>query len=495
MDILRLQEMANTMPTPALMEAVNNPNSPVPAYLALTVLNERKKATLGNNAQKAQAQLAGQQPTVAQEVTQGVAGLPTGGAIPQQYAAGGIVTFSKGGSGDEGEYQFPYPPRDPRNALQLMQNWAQGVPQRLNNWAQRVQMGITLDNPYSNEGRNYALPPAIAEQAARGVFHDPRIDQPDAIRSPAPAASGVAQLPQKQGAGAGVAALRAQSAPTASGYPDFVDPRTGATPRVTEEQRDAMVAAQYEKMKALYGPDAADAYLKQIQAEREAMKGRYKDNANEAWLRAGLGMLAGRSKWGAVNIGEGGQQGLNAYQQGRAAIDRDMRDLRREEMQAAAAAQARQDQIKGASIGAADRQADRGDRQRAEDIAVAGQQLAHKVGAAEFVLQQRKLDIEMTKARAEMARAVQAGELTKQDAAARLYQSAQVDALKIIKADIAAAEKNMTGRKSPYAAMTEEEQYAASQIMAKRWIENNQPLATIVDRGQAPATRKWPGQQ
>jgi len=409
MDILQLQEMANSMPTPALLEAVNSPNSPVPAFLALTVLNERKNMQAGANAQQAQQQLAQQPPTVAQGVTQGVAGLPTGTTIPQQgYAQGGIVAFDRGGmipyspgalrppmySQDEPVVPGPDHGRSILTKLPEMWEW-------LNKFTQRANVDYNYVNQgYGNEGQHGL--PALTRPTHPGMNQADYSNEPSHLRSTStsypigPARpSGVPSTAVGGGIGGG---MRQQS-----GYPDFVDPRTGAAPRMTEEQRDAEVMRQYERIKAMYGEDVAQQFITEIKAERGKLDQRYTDNKNEAWLRAGLGMLAGRSKWGAVNIGEGGQQGLNAYQAGRAAIDRDGRDLRREEMAARMGMQQRQDVLRGQAQTQADRAADRTDRTRAEDIAVNTSMMEHKVKAAQFGLDSRKVDAMFAEVSARLA--------------------------------------------------------------------------------------------
>jgi outer membrane protein TolC len=62
------------------------------------------------------------------------------------------------------------------------------------------------------------------------------------------------------------------------------------------------------------------------------MDKKYDANQNEALIRAGLAMMGGRSKHAAINIGEGGIAGLNAYQAGKRDIDNQAAALRREEM-------------------------------------------------------------------------------------------------------------------------------------------------------------------
>jgi hypothetical protein len=53
--------------------------------------------------------------------------------------------------------------------------------------------------------------------------------------------------------------------------------------------------------------------MKDIQAEREALKGNKQDNVNQALLAAGLGMMAGTSPYAFANIGAGGMKGAEQY--------------------------------------------------------------------------------------------------------------------------------------------------------------------------------------
>jgi hypothetical protein len=53
--------------------------------------------------------------------------------------------------------------------------------------------------------------------------------------------------------------------------------------------------------------------MKDIQSEREALKGNKQDNVNQALLAAGLGMMAGTSPYAFANIGAGGMKGAEQY--------------------------------------------------------------------------------------------------------------------------------------------------------------------------------------
>lgn len=62
-----------------------------------------------------------------------------------------------------------------------------------------------------------------------------------------------------------------------------------------------------------YGMDY-NAYWKQLAAERAALKEEHANDANIALMQAGLGMLSGSSPYALQNIGQGGMQGIAAYQ-------------------------------------------------------------------------------------------------------------------------------------------------------------------------------------
>ena len=53
--------------------------------------------------------------------------------------------------------------------------------------------------------------------------------------------------------------------------------------------------------------------IKEIRAEREALKGNKQDNINQALLAAGLGMMGGTSPYALANIGAGGMRGAEQY--------------------------------------------------------------------------------------------------------------------------------------------------------------------------------------
>jgi hypothetical protein len=174
---------------------------------------------------------------------------------------------------------------------------------------------------------------------------------------------------------------------------------------MTDAEFNAYVSAKAEELAKLYGSSYADRYLKEMQAEREAIKGREPMHRNEAWLRAGLAMMGGKSRHGLQNIGAGGIEGLNAYQAARTGDDARLRELRRDMILAEQAKQARADQINTQAIGRADRKDVQMGQARTEAIGAAKDRAAHEVGAAEFGIKQQLADAATLKAKADMAQA------------------------------------------------------------------------------------------
>lgn len=56
-------------------------------------------------------------------------------------------------------------------------------------------------------------------------------------------------------------------------------------------------------------------YAEMLQKERADLEGRKSENKSMALLRAGLGIMGGKSRYASQNISQGGVEGLNAYQE------------------------------------------------------------------------------------------------------------------------------------------------------------------------------------
>lgn len=130
MNLLKIQNELRSVPDDALVSYVQNPQPHVPTYLALSELerrqNMRKKAGQGEAPSSSVAEdIVAQEKTKApagglaammqgfgpeEEDTRetGLAAMDVGGAVPQEYASGGIVAFAKGGP----SYDYSLPMED-----------------------------------------------------------------------------------------------------------------------------------------------------------------------------------------------------------------------------------------------------------------------------------------------------------------------------------------------------------------------------------------------
>jgi hypothetical protein len=173
---------------------------------------------------------------------------------------------------------------------------------------------------------------------------------------------------------------------------------------MTDEQFDAEMARQYERLSKLYGPDVAAEYIKEIKAERAGMAKKYTENQNESILRTGLAIMGGKSRHAAVNIGEGGIAGLDAFQRGKKDLDAQAAALRREEMQAAMQSQQRGDMIRGQSIGRTDRRDTEMRADRNEYIGNMRDWNSFRMDAAKLGIEDRKVDAMFANVNAEYAK-------------------------------------------------------------------------------------------
>lgn len=396
------QENWEKMDPAQLAQFANNPRDAGTQLLALAEVERRNRIEKQQRAEQAKQMLARNPGTVADRVKReaGIAGLtpaqpnpmqmpqqpmpmqqpmqpqpmqmaqaPQAPQAPQQFAGGGIVAFQSGGSGAKGITDTPGVIDNPRRirydtgtllppvyTTDGSNEWLGDIAHGAKNWLQRtlVDYSPVYQANYSNEGIGRTLPAMDAERIASGVDGaSPNTPPPWA------AVSRPQTPPWFSGEGSGIARVAVQGgAGRGSPFvaPEWVDPTAGApSARMTPEQRDAQITVEYERLKKLYGEDVAEKYLKQIQGEREGMTKKYADNKNEALLRAGLAMMGGKSKHAAVNIGEGGIAGLNAFQAGNKDLDAQSAALRREEMAAALGSQARQDQMRAGALGQVDK--------------------------------------------------------------------------------------------------------------------------------------------
>jgi len=102
------------------------------------------------------------------------------------------------------------------------------------------------------------------------------------------------------------------------------------TPKTAVQMREAadlMAKPELEEIQKSYKP-----FAEQFAQDRARIEGREKNAVSDALIRAGLATMAGKSQFALQNIGEGGLQGLNAYQEGQKANEASRRALLQSEM-------------------------------------------------------------------------------------------------------------------------------------------------------------------
>jgi len=85
-------------------------------------------------------------------------------------------------------------------------------------------------------------------------------------------------------------------------------------PKTAEEMRaasDLMAKPELEKIQSNYKP-----FAEQFAQDRSRIEGREKNMLSDALIRGGLKAMAGKSQFAMQNLGEGGLEALNAYQEG-----------------------------------------------------------------------------------------------------------------------------------------------------------------------------------
>ena len=110
---------------------------------------------------------------------------------------------------------------------------------------------------------------------------------------------------------------------------------TPKTPEDVRKSADLMAKPDLEEIQKSYKP-----FAEQFAQDRARIEKREKNAVSDALIRAGLGMMAGKSQFAMQNIGEGGIQGLNAYQEAEKATEASRRALMQSEMQMAQAQRA-----------------------------------------------------------------------------------------------------------------------------------------------------------
>ncbi len=163
---------------------------------------------------------------------------------------------------------------------------------------------------------------------------------------------------------------------------------------------EAMAKPELEEIQKGYKP-----FAEQFAQDRSRIEGREKNAISDALIRAGLATMAGKSQFALQNIGEGGLQGLNAYQEGQKANEASRRALTQAEMLMSQAQRAEQ---RGARSEAMSLYA------QAEKSEQAGVQLGQKAEEIKnskayqegsLLVQNRNADAAMVSAEASRARA------------------------------------------------------------------------------------------
>ena len=101
-----------------------------------------------------------------------------------------------------------------------------------------------------------------------------------------------------------------------SGLPALTAGYTATTPEDLMKTSRAMAADANAESDTAYKP-----YAEMLQKERGDLEKRKGDNVNMALLQAGLGILGGTSRYAMQNIGQGGMQGIQAYNEAKRADD------------------------------------------------------------------------------------------------------------------------------------------------------------------------------
>jgi hypothetical protein len=174
-------------------------------------------------------------------------------------------------------------------------------------------------------------------------------------------------------------------------------PKTAAQARA---EADKIAAPELAEIKESYKP-----FAEQFAQDRSRIEGREKNAVSDALIRAGLATMAGKSQFALQNIGEGGLQGLNAYQEGQKANEASRRALTQSEMLMSQAqrAEGRGARTDAASLFAQAEQA----QQAATQFGQKAQEIANTKEYQEgaLLVQNRNADAAMISAKASQSRA------------------------------------------------------------------------------------------
>jgi len=185
-------------------------------------------------------------------------------------------------------------------------------------------------------------------------------------------------------------------------------PKTAAQARA---EADKIAAPDLAEIKESYKP-----FAEQFAQDRSRIEGREKNNLSDSLIRAGLGIMAGKSQFAAQNIGEGGIQGLNAYQEAQKANEASRRALTQSEMLMSQAqrAEGRGARTDAASLFAQSQEAERagiqfGQKAREIENSKAYQDASVATAQQNAITQGRMADAAMVSAKASQSRAAALG--------------------------------------------------------------------------------------
>jgi len=295
-----------------------------PYMLALTIAESNRRKEMRTAAQGAQGAM--QQPKVADQAIAGMSPqqLPENvgiGALPADnmkgMAGGGIVAFDEGG-----EVGMSY--EDQMSQLgQFLNPW-----ERFKSLIGAPGSKKQDDTPATprrdiNAERDRAMALVNAEGLRPTMKNDPRLP---AGYKPETAAAAVPEI--KKGLGATAAGQQSGLSGGAGGV--------GAYKPSTLADMMKEVSPEVEKMNA-EDRKAMDPFRTQFEEERASLAKRKETNKGEALLAAGLGMMAGNSRYALQNIGAGGAQGLASLKEATRADDAAKRALMQSEMHLAQA--------------------------------------------------------------------------------------------------------------------------------------------------------------
>jgi hypothetical protein len=175
------------------------------------------------------------------------------------------------------------------------------------------------------------------------------------------------------------------------------------TPKTAAQGRaevDKIIAPDLAEIKESYKP-----FAEQFAQDRSRIEGREKNMLSDALIRGGLKTMAGKSQFAMQNIGEGGLEALNVYQEGQKANEASRRALTQSEMlmNQAQRAEGRGARTDAASLFAQSQEAERAGIQFAQRARELENSKAYQDGS--LLVQNRNADAAMISARASQSRA------------------------------------------------------------------------------------------